>query len=114
MSLPLPRSADPRESPDDPRRTYVARLATRRDSLAAGDRDHRLAGNLRMVSFLVLLALVVTALVRDTVAAWWFVVPVILLVGLGAGLRRLEARRLKLSRAVEFYVRGLNRLDGRW
>ena len=42
------------------------------------------------------------------------VAPVILLVGLGATLRRLEARRLRLSRAVDFYVRGLNRLDGRW
>ena len=67
-----------------------------------------------MVVFLVLLALVVTALVRGTFAAWWFVIPVILLVGLGAMLRRLEARRLKLSRAIEFYTGGLNRLDGRW
>ena len=114
MNLPLPRSADPHESSTGPRQEYVARLAARRVSLATEDRKHRLVGNLRVVVFLVLLALVVTALVRGTFAAWWFVIPVILLVGLGAMLRRLEARQLKVSRAIEFYTRGLNRLDGRW
>src|SRR5471030_2026190 len=103
MSLPLPRSADPHESSTGPRQEYIARLAARRASLATEDRKHRLAGNLRVGVFLVLLALVVTALVRGTFAAWWFVIPVILLVGLGAMLRRLEARQLKASRAVEFY-----------
>ena len=97
-----------------PRQEYAARLAARRASFAAEDRTHRLVGNIRVVVFLGGVAMVIALFVRGGFSAWWLVPLVVVLAGLGAALQRVEARRLKLSRAVALYVRGLARLDGQW
>jgi hypothetical protein len=114
LNLPLPHSADQPQASVYPRPEYGARLSARRASFAAVERQHRLVGNVRMIVFLAGAAMAVAALVRGGFSPWWLVVPVIVLVALGRALEHVEARRLKVSRAIEFYERGLARLDGQW
>jgi hypothetical protein len=114
MPLTLAHPAEPQPTATYPREEYISRLAARSVSLSAEERRHRLVGNVRVIVFLIGLAMGVALLVRGGFSAWWLAVPVIALAGLGTVLQRLEARVLRWSRAVEFYKRGLARLKGDW
>jgi hypothetical protein len=98
----------------DPRAVYTARLAERRQEIAARERAHRRIGNVRLATVAAGLGLVWLSLFERTISILWVLLPVAafaaLMVVHDILLRRLEERR----RAVLFYERGIARLDGRW
>jgi MutS domain V len=98
----------------DPRSEYQARARARRDALAAEERRHRRLGNVRLVVFLLALAMAGAAFWGGVFSAWWLAAPIGALVWLGRGLENLEQRAARLARAAAFYEDGLARLDGRW
>jgi MutS-like protein len=94
-----------------PRARYAAHLEERRAAVAVATRRARILSNARLVLFAAALVLAWLAFWRESVSGLW-------LVPLGAGfvalvLRHENARRARLraERAVEFYERGLARLD---
>jgi hypothetical protein len=97
-----------------PRQEYVRRLELRRTSLAAAIRRHILFGNLRVGALLAGLAAAYAASGRDLFSEWWLVVPVAAFFWAGARLDEAVNARARFSRAVAFYERALDRLDGRW
>src|SRR5262249_11397012 len=109
-----PAPTEMHESSNDPRTEYATRLTFRRASLAVRQRHHRTLGNARMGVFLVGATMAIAAFGRGAFSAWWLIIPVTLLLGIGSQLQRLEAQAAKLSRAMQLYERALARLDGRW
>jgi hypothetical protein len=97
-----------------PRAEYQARLADRRQRLAAAQGRERLAGNARVATALLALALAVLAFGPGWLSGWW-----LLPVGVGFlallfwydAVRRAE---YAAARAAAFYRQGLARLDGDW
>ena len=97
-----------------PRQEYVRRLELRRTSLAKAIRRHILFGNLRVGVLLAGLAAAYAASGRDLFSEWWLVVPVAAFFWAGARLDQAVNARARFSRAVAFYERALDRLEGRW
>ena len=69
---------------------------------------------MRLVVFLLALAMAGAAFWGGVFSAWWLAAPIGALVWLGRGLENLEQRAARLARAAAFYEDGLARLDGRW
>ena len=97
-----------------PRQEYIRRLELRRTSLAEAIRRHILFGNLRVGALLAGLAAAYAASGRELFSEWWLVVPVAAFFWAGARLDEAVNARARFSRAVAFYERALDRLDGRW
>jgi hypothetical protein len=91
----------------NPRSEYAARIRAREESLSAQERRHRLIGYLRLAA---LFAGAVLAINRPM----WLPVAVVVFTCLTVLHERVIRRRDALNRAIEFYRRGLARLDGQW
>ena len=98
----------------DPRAAYTARLAERRAHVARAQRRD-LAAAITRLSLGLGAALVALAAWRSgALSAWWAGVPLLAFVVVMA-LHARVLRELSLKRrAVDFYERALDRLDGRW
>jgi hypothetical protein len=97
-----------------PRDSYAARFAERRAALAVEERRHLTIGNIRIALFLLTVGVVVAAFIGRLFSAWWLIVPVGVLIGVGRRLQQVERRIGRLNRAIAFYTQGLDRLDDRW
>ena len=97
-----------------PRDGYAARFAERRAALALEERRHINIGNTRIALFLLMVGVVVAAFIGRWFSAWWLIVPVGVLIGVGRRLQQVERRIGRLNRAIAFYKQGLDRLDDRW
>jgi len=100
--------------PQDPKSEYLARQETLRRSQSRLDRRHHVLGRVNLVIALAGIIVVVLALDSRSVSILWALVP-------GAALALSEtvhARALRAlqqcQRAIDFYERGLARLDNRW
>jgi hypothetical protein len=97
-----------------PTAEYDARLAARRDRIAALDRTHLLISNGRLALAGLGAVLLWAAFVRAAVSPWW---PLLVWLAFGA-LVVVHARLLqqidRARHAERWYVRGLDRLTGRW
>jgi hypothetical protein len=93
---------------------YRGRLKARRAALTSWQRVHFHLGNLRAVVFFVALGLGFISLTRQAFSAWWLLIPAAVIFWLGGRLQRSESEQAALARAVEFYDRALQRLEGRW
>ncbi len=99
----------------NPRAEYANRLAARRASLATLDRRHQTVGYARVLVALCGIAIAGTLVIgRASFSAWWLLAPLPFLFLLGGWLERLEASSATLSRAIQFYERGVARIDGHW
>jgi len=100
--------------PGEPASEYRERLRARQTDLAARVRWHYHIGNLRAGIFFAALVLGFLALTRQIFSAWWLLLPAALIFWLGGRLQRSEKEQATLARAVAFYERSLQRLDGCW
>ncbi len=107
MDIPPASSSPPREE-------YARRLEARLAALAGRIRVYVILGNLRVVVFLVAVAMTLAALYRGILSGWWLAVPAAAFLWLVLRMQRLRNERANLYRAVAFYERALARLDGRW
>jgi hypothetical protein len=97
-----------------PRAEYEKRLQQRRSSAESMDGWHHRIGNARLILFIAAVILAWLAFKSQRISPWWILIPLcgftVLVVLHGRVLQQLQ----QLRRAVEFYKRGLDRLDERW
>jgi MutS domain V len=98
----------------DPRADYTRHLESRRASLSEAVRQHVMFGYLRVAALAAGLAAAYAAFARGVFSAWWLVGPAVAFFWAGARLERAVNAHARLGRAVAFYERALERLDGRW
>ena len=97
----------------DPRQDYQTRLAARQALVAAlSIRDARAAA-LRLITF-ALFACAAVAAGRGFSSWWWLVLPAGLFLALMQWHDTVLRARDAALRAVEYYERGLARMDDRW
>ena len=98
----------------DPSAVYKERRAARQAAHAAAEHRHRRLGNLRLLGAGVAAAIAIGIVAGAGYSAWWVPVPLAVVFWLGVRLDRVENERARLRRAIDFYDRGLARLDGTW
>jgi hypothetical protein len=99
---------------DDLRATYGRRLADRKKAHARWTTRDRTVADARLAIFVVTIILAVV-IYRGLVAnPWWLAVPGGVLVALVFCHEPIRRAGDRARRAVEFYSKGLARLDGRW
>jgi len=92
---------------------YARRLEARRDTHARLTRlDARLSYT-RLVVFAVGVGIAI-ALFEGWASAWWLVVPLVAFAALVVRHDRVIRSRDAAARAIEFYLRGVARIDDRW
>ena len=97
----------------DIRTLYVDRLAARRrDVERLARRDDGIART-RVVTFVVA-GVLVWQVAQGSLAGWWLLVPAAVFVALVVGHRRTRDALDLTRRSVDFYERGLARIDERW
>jgi hypothetical protein len=93
---------------------YTQRLEERRGASAALERRHIQLGNVRLLIVVVAVGLAWLAFGRHAVSGWILLAPVALFTGLAIWHERLLRRKANIDRAVRYYERGMNRLQGQW
>jgi hypothetical protein len=98
----------------NPLAEYQARLEERRRASERLDRQYRRIGNARLAAALA--AVVVAFLVFGEVwiSVWWLLVPLAIFVALVIVHARVVERLERSKRAIQYYERGLARLQGQW
>ena len=98
----------------DPREEYARRLSLRREAFGNREKLRALLERVRVLVFVVAVAVGFAAFGAAIIPVWWLLIPVALFWALGVKRQAAADQRGSLSRAVSFYERGIARLDGRW
>jgi hypothetical protein len=93
---------------------YRARLDERRNELAGHERRHIRIGNIRLLLGLAAAVIAWQSFVSDGVSALWLAAPVTLFAALVLWHERILRSHALARRAVDFYERGLARIEDRW
>ena len=98
----------------DPREVYQDRLDSARITHQKSDRHERRLGDLRLVLFGAIALTAWLAWGSKALGPAWLALPLAGFAIVAVGFGRAADRRRRSSRLVEYYVRGLARLDGNW
>lgn len=98
----------------NPREEYNRRLGLRRDTFAQHQRNHVRIGQIRLTIFALAAVFAWDSFYRGAISAWWLLAPLGFFVGAIAYHQRLMRRMECARRAVNFYERAVDRLDGKW
>ncbi len=98
----------------DPGIEYKQRLEQRRSVHAKCEAVHIWIGNARLVLFLIAVIMAWLGFLSQIFSPWWLLIPVCCFVALMAWHGRVLRERQRFQRAMEFYERGLLRLDDQW
>jgi hypothetical protein len=109
-SMPLSPPAPASEA----RAEYSRRLDARRASLAAHDRMERSIADGRLLVFGVTMVLLTLALWFGAIGWWWSVAAFLAYGVLVVVHDRVRRATRRAARAVDFYEKGLKRIDGTW
>jgi hypothetical protein len=101
-------------SSPSPSEEYKQRLRARELRVAQFDRIDKRVGNVRLLVVVAALVAAWWSFGRGAFSAWWLLISVGLFVAIAAYHAGVERRRLCAGRAVEFYRRGLARIEDRW
>jgi hypothetical protein len=104
----------PSASPPSPAEQYRQRQQAREQQVAHFEKIHLRLGNLRLLLVLAAIALAWFSFERDTLSAWWLLVPAILFLAAAIVHARVLRRRSCAERAVNVYRKGLARIEDRW
>jgi len=98
----------------DPRQEYTRRLDGRRSAFTVEERKHLRMGQVRLAIVVAAAIIAWQAFRAETISGWWLLAPVgAFLVALSYHQRII--RRMEIAkRAVIFYERAIDRLDGNW
>jgi hypothetical protein len=99
---------------NEPASEYAQRIDLRRKTVAAEERLHIRAGNLKLLTIAAGLALAWICLSRHAVSDWWLLVPVAVFNGLAVWHELVLRAQARAKAAVAFYERGIARLEDRW
>ncbi len=97
-----------------PAEEYRARIEARRRASDILDRKSRRIGNVRLAAGLAGVAVAFLVFGEVWVSFWWLLVPVGIFAVLVAWHARVVERLERSQRAIQFYERGLARLEDRW
>jgi hypothetical protein len=89
-------------------------LAQRQSRVATLDRQHITTGNIRLVLGIAAAVIAWQALSAHRISLWWLTVPVAGFLALMVRHERILRQRTLARRAVQFYERGIARLEDRW
>jgi hypothetical protein len=98
----------------NPREEYNQRLGQRRESFAQHGRAHMRIGQLRLAIFAIAALMGWTSFYQGSISAWWLMAPLILFIAALSYHQRIMRRMECARRAVTFYERAIDRLDGKW
>lgn len=98
----------------NPREEYNRRLEQRRAHLARQEQAHLRMGQARLAIFVVAAAVAWTSFYRGDISGWWLLAPLAAFLGALCYHQRIMRRMECARRAVNFYERALDRLDGKW
>ena len=97
-----------------PREEYARRVARWEVVIAQGERRHLFISNLRLAVALAAGLAAWFVFIRNAAPAWTFLVPAIAFLVLLVVHALVLQQNERASRARRLYLRGLDRLDGRW
>ena len=96
------------------RAEYARRLADRKATLdRQTKRDHQIA-DIRLIVFVIALILLMAALITGKIGWYWSLVPLVGFVALLVVHDRVRVTTRKMARSVNYYEKGLKRIDGEW
>jgi hypothetical protein len=98
----------------DPRAEYTQRLKHRDAAMAKHESRHRQIGNARLAVFLTAAVLAWLTFWSHTISGWWILAPFFTFIALMAWHSRVLLNLERERRSVDFYERGLARLDEHW
>ena len=98
----------------NPREEYSSRLNQRRETFAQHQRSHIRIGQLRLGIFAIAALMGWASFHQGAISAWWLMTPLILFLAALAYHQRIMRRMECARRAVNFYERAIDRLDGKW
>src|SRR5689334_11262385 len=106
-----PSSPPPIEAPHDLHQEYARRLKLHEDALARWERIDARVADLRLAAFLAAAALGAFIYFNARPSWWWLAVPMSALVALILAHEPIRRRAVHAGRAIEFYRRGLARME---
>jgi hypothetical protein len=83
-------------------------------SIAAYEREHIRAGNLRLIVFIAAVALAWFSFVQHKLSAAWLGLPILVFAGLGIADESILRKKKGIERRAEYYQRGFARIEDRW
>jgi hypothetical protein len=98
----------------DPRTEYTRRLAIQKAAAAKYDFLHHQIGNARLAVFLIATVIVWFAFHSQAISGWWLLAPLIAFISLMAWHSRALLNLQRSRRSIDFYNRGLARIDENW
>lgn len=101
-------------TPADPHSVYARRLDDRRAAVARLARTDELISRARFVTFVGGIALWWFVVRAHLLSEIWLVVPVLIFIGLLFAHERVRRASRLARRAIDFYEKGLARLEDRW
>lgn len=105
---------DPVDGPRDIHAEYSLRLARHERARARWDRADARVADARLVAFVAAVALAAFIYATGRASWWWLAAPIGALAALLLAHEPIHRRALRAARTIEFYRRGLARLEGRW
>ena len=97
-----------------PAEEYKQRLQAREHRVAQFEKQHIRIGNLRLLIVLATLIVAWFSLERDAFSPWWLLVCLALFLALLIYHAKVLRNKVCTERAVDFYRRGLARIEDRW
>ena len=93
---------------------YARRLKQREATVSRLNAVHVRLGNIRLAIAVVAAALAWESLKRHALSPWWLLIPVLAFAVVAVLHSRILRRRDVAQRAVNFYQRGMARIEDRW
>jgi MutS domain V len=97
-----------------PSEEYKRRQQAREMQVAHFEKLHRRFGNLRLLLFIATAIAAWFSLHRDAFSAWWLLVALVAFLALAILHAKVLRKRTCAERAVDFYRKGLARVEDRW
>lgn len=98
----------------EPQRIYSERLRAREEALAREEKRDEQVANVRLVIFVLALAMVVLIVTTEAFGWLWLSAPAVAFLVLVVWHDRILRDKDRAAQAVSFYRRALSRLDGTW
>ncbi|MBB5342342.1 MutS-related protein [Tunturibacter empetritectus] len=97
-----------------PSEEYKQRQQAREQQVAHFERLHRRFGNIRLLVVIAILIAAWLSLHNDVFSPWWLLAGPVVFLALAILHARVLRRRACAERAVDFYRKGLARIEDRW
>ncbi len=113
-NLTMIERQDHASAPDDLHAEYARRLSKHQQALARWERVDRRVADLRLAVFVAAVGLALVIYQTGRPAAVWLGLPALAFVSLLLVHEPIRRRAQRSGRAIEFYKRGLARMEDRW